>query len=460
MQAKQITTPQETAQKHNLISYSKLNKKQTDYIIRSQVAWLNVLEGGKRSSKNITNLIAWAISLETHLDKLHLAAGYTQGTAKMNIIDSNGFGLKWIFQGRCREGLYQNVDALYIQTPTGEKIVLVAGGGKINDLARIKGFSLGSVYLTEVNEMHADFVRECFDRTLASSKRQIFMDLNPKPPRHWFYSEILDFQMEQQAQNPKYGLNYTHMTIADNMSLTDEQLRQTLATYDRDSQWFKRDILGERTAASGRIYEGYKYKDIAVTKEWIKGQFFVDFSVGVDVGGTDATVATLNGYTANYQEVVAIDGYYHKQGLDSGMDHAQYARAIAEFILPWTITYPRLAKSVVFCESADKLFRQALRKALDDIGLKGMMITPSYKKDGILDRINTMRILINQGRKKIADHMTEWFTAYEMAQWDVDKYAEKEWVRVDDGSYPVDCLDSDEYSIQPFKPKLIRGMGA
>ena len=113
------------------------NKKQSDYIIRSQVAWLNVLEGGKRSSKNITNLIAWAMSLETHPDKLHLAAGYTQGAAKMNIIDSNGFGLKWIFAGRCREGLYQNIDALYINTPTGQKIVLVAGGGKINDLARI-----------------------------------------------------------------------------------------------------------------------------------------------------------------------------------------------------------------------------------------------------------------------------------------------------------------------------------
>jgi hypothetical protein len=68
-----------------------------------------------------------------------------------------------------------------------------------------------------------------------------------------------------------------------------------------------------------------------------------------------------------------------------------------------------------------------------------------------------MRILINQGRKKMAEHMTWWFQAYEMAVWDVDKYADKEWVRVDDGSYPVDCLDSDEYSIQPFKPRLITG---
>jgi hypothetical protein len=81
---------------------------------------------------------------------------------------------------------------------------------------------------------------------------------------------------------------------------------------------------------------------------------------------------------------------------------------------------------------------------------------PSYKKDGIVDRINLQNILINQGRKKIANHLSKWFEAYENALWDSDEYADKEWVRVDDGSYPVDCLDSDEYSIQPFKQHLLR----
>lgn len=441
----------------SLIPYSRFNNKQVDYIHKSRVAWLNVLEGGKRAGKNIINLIAWAISLEQHPDTIHLACGYTQGTAKMNIIDSNGFGLKWIFRGRCREGLYQNIDALYIDTPVGQKIVLITGGGKVNDVARIKGFSLGSVYMTEVNEMAEPFVRECFDRTLASNKRQIFMDLNPKPPRHWFYVSILDYHTEQQSQDKRYGFNYEHFTIADNTSISDDQLRQTLATYDRDSQWFKRDILGLRTTAEGRIYEGYRYKDVAVTKEWIKQQFFIDFSIGVDIGGTDATVATINGYTRNYETVVAIDGYYHKQGINQDKDHAQYAKEIVDFIKPWTETYPLLATCPVFVDSADKLFRQALNRALSAAGLNGMQTVPSYKKDGILDRINTMRILINQGRKKIADHMQQWFSAYEMATWDTDKYADKEWVRVDDGSYPVDCLDSDEYSIQPYKPRLIGG---
>ncbi len=440
-----------------MIPYAPLTRPQTDYIRRALVSWLSVAEGGKRAGKNIINLIAWAAILEKHPDRLHLAGGVSINAAKMNIIDSNGFGLKWIFAGRCREGEYQNRDALYIHTPAGEKIVIIAGGAKENDAARIKGFSLGSVYLSEANECHQSFLQECFDRTGASSCRRILHDLNPKPPRHWYYSELLDFHMAQQQADPAYGLNYGHFTVADNLSISDEQLRILLATYDRDSQWFKRDIKGERTAASGRIYTGYKYKDIAVSRDWIREQKFFDFSVGVDVGGTDATVATLNGFTSRYNQVVAIDGYYHKQGIEHGKDHAQYAADIATFLKPWTQVYPLLANCTVFAESADKLFRQALLTAFERAGLRGMRIVPAYKKDGILDRIDLERILINQGRKKIAAHLGPWFEAYENAVWDSDKYADKEWVRVDDGSYPVDCLDSDEYSTQPFKKRLLGG---
>jgi PBSX family phage terminase large subunit len=439
-----------------MIPYAPLTKRQTEYILKVQNNWLSIAEGGKRASKNVINLIAWAIKLETHPDKIHLAGGVSLSTTKMNIIDSNGFGLEHIFKGRCRTGQYKDRDALYIQCKAGEKIVIIAGGAKENDAARIKGFSIGSAYISEANECCATFIKEVFDRTLASNDRCLIFDLNPKPPRHWFYTDIADFHEEQQKTNPKYGYNYGHFTVADNLSITDSQLRVLMATYDRDSQWFKRDILGQRTAATGRIYTGYRYKDIAVTKDWIRDQKIIDFTIGVDVGGTDATVATLNGFTAGYEHVIMIDGYYHKQGIESGKDHAAYASDIVQFIKPWTLVYPQIANSTIFAESADKLFRQALRTALDKSGFYGIKIVPSYKKDGIVDRINLQNILINQGRKKIANHLSKWFEAYENALWDSDEYADKEWVRVDDGSYPVDCLDSDEYSIQPFKQHLLR----
>lgn len=43
-----------------------------------------------------------------------------------------------------------------------------------------------------------------------------------------------------------------------------------------------------------------------------------------------------------------------------------------------------------------------------------------------------------------------------MATWSDSDFAKGEWVRVDDGSYPVDCLDSAEYSYYPFKRMLIK----
>lgn len=445
--------------------YAAFTKKQAAYIKRSGSCWLNVAEGGKRAGKNVINIIAFAMNIEVTTDKIHLAAGVTQGTARMNIIDSNGFGLKHYFEGRCREGKYQGVEALYIKTANGEKVVLIAGGQKINDAARIKGFSLGSVYITEANECHKTFIQECFDRTAAAERRRVFMDLNPKPPRHWFYQDIESVHKANQSKDPNYGYNYQHFTIADNLSISDDRLRQIIGTYNRKSQWFKADILGKRTTATGIIYTGFT-KDVEIDLKDIVEQTpdgfydkkisFIDFSVGVDVGGTDATVATLNGFTSGYGQVIAIDGYYHKQGIESGMDHAQYAAAIAQFILKWTKVYPKLSKCSCFCESADKLFRQALRKAFDDVGLQTMTIVPSYKKDGIVDRIHLQEILINQGRKRIASHMKQWLDAYEQACWDEKEYLEKDWVRVDDGSYPVDCLDSDEYSIQPFKPLLLK----
>ena len=177
-----------------MIKYAPFTVKQAEYIRRCQSCWLNVAEGGKRAGKNIINLVAWAAALDTHPDKIHLAAGTSVSAAKMNILDSNGFGLKAIFDGRCREGKYQARDCLFIQSVRGQKIVLFAGGKKADDAARIKGNSYGTVYITEVNECHETFVKECIDRTLASNRRQVFFDLNPKPPSHWFYHEFLDYQ--------------------------------------------------------------------------------------------------------------------------------------------------------------------------------------------------------------------------------------------------------------------------
>lgn len=431
-----------------MIPYAPLTAKQAAYIRRCQTSWLNVAEGGKRAGKNIVNLIAWAASLETHPDKFHLAAGVSISAAKINIADSNGFGLEHLFAGRCRAGQYKGRDCLYLCTKTGQKIVLLAGGKKADDAARIKGNTYGSVYITEVNECHPSFVKECFDRTLTSSRRQIFFDLNPKPPSHWFYREILDYQdmLARAGQNP--GYNYAHFTILDNLSIPTTRLREELAKYDQASIWYMADILGLRTAARGRIYGSYARGDVAVSRSWIAQQRFAELSVGVDVGGTDATCATLTGFTRGWRDVVHIDGLYHRQGISDKMTEAAYAKKICEWLKPWTGIYPQIAH--VYVDSAAKLFRAALREELMRQGMRGVSVVGTDKSDGIRARIELTCMLLMQGRYRVADHLDKWHEALQMATWDEGAYEKGEWQRLDNGSYPVDALDSSEYSVYPF----------
>lgn len=436
-----------------IVEYSGFTVPQREYIERSQKSWLNVAEGSKRAGKNIINLIAWADSLETHPDRLHLAAGVSQSSAKMNIIDSDGFGLQWLFAGRCKMGQYNGRDALLLNTKAGDKAIIIAGGGDSRSASLIKGHSYGTAYITEVNECHETFFQEVVDRTLASSRRQLFFDLNPKPPRHWFYTEFLDYQDELKAQGKNRGYNYGHFTIADNRSISREALIDMLQKYDRSSVWYQRDILGKRIAASGRIYTSYNYDDVAITPEDIRQMQFQELTVGVDVGGTDATVATLTGLTRNWREAIHIDGMYHKQGIDNKMDSSLYAKMIVEWLIPWTKIYPAIG--TIFVDSANKLFIGDLRHELDRRGLQRYAVRGFDKSDGILERIELTCMLLAQGRYKINSRLSKWHEAMQNAVWDDSQFEKGEWVRLDDGSYPVDCLDSAEYSLYPLKRFLL-----
>ena len=177
--------------------------------------WFNVAEGGKRGGKNVLITMAYCTILEKHPTRIHLIAGVSTATARLNILDCDGFGLKNYFEGRCREGTYQNRDCLYIQTATGEKVVLVSGGGKAGDEKLIKGNTYGTAYITEANECSETFIKEVFDRTLSSPDRKVFHDLNPKAEGHWYYENILNLHEKKQNENPEYGFNYGHMTAAE-----------------------------------------------------------------------------------------------------------------------------------------------------------------------------------------------------------------------------------------------------
>lgn len=269
-----------------------LSGAQKAYLQRTTSCWFNVAEGGKRGGKNVLNTLAYCLTLETHPDRLHLVAGVSQSTAAINILDCDGYGLLNYFSGRCREGKYKEKKCVYVSTATGEKVILIAGGGKTGDEKYIKGNTYGSAYITEANECAEIFLKECFDRTISSNNRKIFHDLNPKSETHWYYQDILEFHRRAQAKNADYGYNYGHFTIADNLSISDEKLKNVIATYEKGTVWYQRDILGLRKTAEGIVFcdfaehpEHYQIDKAELPEgfRWI--------SAGFDIGGNGSAYA-------------------------------------------------------------------------------------------------------------------------------------------------------------------------
>jgi PBSX family phage terminase large subunit len=399
-----------------------LTTNQVAYFKRCLTSWFNVAEGGKRGGKNVLATLIFCTLLDNHRNKIHLVAGVSTATAKLNILDCDGYGLLNYFEGRCREGKYKDRDCVYVQTKFGEKIVLVSGGGKDGDEKLIKGNTYGMAYVTEANECHSKFLKEVFDRTLSSSDRKVFHDLNPKEPEHWYYKDILDFHEEQQLQDDSYGYNYGHFTLADNMSLSEDKIRSILKTYQKGTVWYERDIKGLRRVAEGIIFryfadnnEPYLFDDDEIFDQ--NGKLKVRFSkivMGIDFGGNGSkTTYNLTGYMNGYKDFRALEE--DELPVTENIDAKMICDKFIEFYRMCQEKYGRV--DWVFPDSASPTMINSLISAAREAEINSRNIK-GCRKNEVSERPKTIDLLLNTGRMKIHRKLTSTRKAIGGLRWD------------------------------------------
>lgn len=393
------------------------SQNQYEFFVRALSSWLNVAEGGKRGSKNVLTTEIFSAMLETHPNKIHLVAGVSSATARLNILDCDGYGLLNYFEGRCYEGKYQDRPCVYVQTKTGTKVVLVSGGGKNGDEKLIKGNTYGMVYITEANECHPNFIQECFDRTLSSADRKIFMDLNPKEPDNWFYTDIIGFHEEQQLLDNSYGYNYGHFTLCDNMSLSDDQIRKILKTYRKGTVWYERDIKGKRVVAEGLIFKYFAENNEPYVASDLEchGHQYNKLVMGIDFGGNGSmTTFYLTGYYNGYQDFRGLD----EDGLplDEEIGAKEICDKFIEFYKHCISEWGRV--DWIFPDSASPTLINSLIASAREAGLPYRHIV-GCRKNEISERPKTIDLLFNTGRMKInRDRCQNTIKAISSLRWD------------------------------------------
>lgn len=444
-----------------------------DYIRKCQDNTYNILEGAVRSGKTVDHVLAFAKELCDTPDKFHLATGSTMANAKLNIGDANGFGLEHIFRGQCRWTSYKDNDALAIRGPYTnfkEKIVIFAGGGSSASYQKIRGNSYGMWIATEINLHHDNTIKEAFNRTIASHRRKIFWDLNPEHPKAPIYAQYIDKYAEKAQKGIlKGGYNYAHMTLFDNINITEERREEIISQYDPDSIWYIRDILGERTIAEGLIYnklatsiaakDGKFRIEKKIAQAMARSGKIIHINVGVDFGGNGsghAFVAT--GELQGYEKLIILKSRRYLEGEydpDTGkkildIDPKALDELFIRFIEAVTKEYGFITK--VYADSAESVLIRGFRTALVQSG-HGDIKVVNAMKGKITDRIFATTALTAMNRLLITEDCESFEQAASMAVWD-PKSLDLE--RLDDGTSDIDTLDAFEYSFERDISKFLR----
>lgn len=422
------------------------NQKHIKYMKQAGKSTYNIAEGAVRAGKTVDNVLMFSLLLETSRDRFHLASGSTVGNAKLNLGACNGLGLENIFRGRCRWGKHLDNEALFINTATGQKIVIFSGGGKADSFKSIRGNSYGYWIATEIDQHHESFIEEALARQLMAKDMKLFWDLNPNNPKHFIYQQYIDKWGDQEMAG---GYNYQHFTIYDNESLTEERKEVIASRWTPGSVQHSRNILGRRMVAEGLIYKRFadNEKSYEISYEEARTKVYQNIYIGVDIGGSSSKhTFVLTGITQN-MEVIALKG----RKLETNLDPDQLAEEYVKFVRESQKDFP---VQTTYFESAEQVLKKGFETKSRQHKLK-VQIRNSIKHK-INERISATDTLIAQDRLKYTEQAHTVRDAMSEATWcpkEANKGIDK---RLDNGTTDIDTLDAFEYSWERHINRLIK----
>lgn len=225
-------------------------------------------DGAVRSGKTLCLGLSFALWAMARFDRQQFAlCGKTVESVRRNLLSSvlpllAELGFTW------QEKVSRN--RLTLRLGGRENTFFLFGGRDESSAGLIQGITLAGVLLDEVALMPRSFVEQACARCSVSGAK-FWFSCNPEGPGHWFYREWVCRAEEKRAL-------YLHFTMADNPSLSARVRARYESMYS--GIFYRRFVLGEWTAAEGRIYDFYapgEYAQEAPAEPWERLRVSVDY---------------------------------------------------------------------------------------------------------------------------------------------------------------------------------------
>ena len=194
-----------------------------------------------------------------------------------------------------------------------ENRFFIFGGHDERAAALIQGITFAGILLDEVVLMPRSFVEQACARCSVAGSR-LWFNCNPESPQHWFYQEWVLHARERKALR-------LHFTMADNPSLTP----RIRARYERaySGVFYRRFVLGEWTAAEGRVYDFFDASKAPPVPEGSWERWYISCDYGTVNPASFGLWGSMGGVWYRTEEF-----YFDSRREGRQMTDAEYAAAL------------------------------------------------------------------------------------------------------------------------------------
>lgn len=405
-----------------------LSSKQLDALFMASdgvLPRLTLLDGSVRSGKTYISLPMWA----AHVARLPKDAPVLMTARTLTSLKRNILCLMDEMFPRASEWSYslsQKEGRLF-----GHPVHL-EGANDARAETKIRGMTLGGAYCDEVTLLPEDFFSMILSRLSVKGARLIGTT-NPDTPNHWLMKNYINRAEE-------INLLVLKFLIDDNPFLDPEYVAALKREYT--GVFFSRFILGQWVVAEGAIYRTFidnkpdficKREDVPMLREVL---------IGVDFGGNQSQHAfCATGFDQQYNPWVLRSVSIPSKD----MDIDTLTRHFVRFCEGIERDYGRV--DGCYCDSAEQAIMNQFRN-------KTKYRIYNSEKGQIIDRIRCASMMLGRRSIKFVDgHNDSLVQALEDAVWDSRHLDD---VRLDDGSYNLDIIDSWEYSFSYHIARLSR----